>query len=99
MTRFFEQHQVLTVICLLGLLTVCILALNLAFQSTMDGIDWVEEIYLVEAGDSLWAIAGQYCPDSVDRREWIAEVQQLNDLDNSYIYPGQSLIVLATTEG
>lgn len=80
------------------IVTVCILVLNFTFQSTMDGVEWREEIYSVSSGDSLWTISAQYCPDSVDAREWVAEIKALNGLANSTIYPGQRLIVLAPAE-
>lgn len=76
-----------------------VLLLNWVFQPTMDRIEWREEIYRVQDGDTLWAIAGEYCPNNVDRREWIEEIRALNDLPNSMIYPGQRLTVLTPTKG
>lgn len=97
MTKFFESNlaavSVLLVIAIVG-----VLVLNFAFQSTMERVDWLEETYRVQSGDSLWAISGRYCPDNVDRREWIAEVQDLNGLTSSVIYPGQRLTVLVPAE-
>jgi hypothetical protein len=72
--------------------------LNVAFRSTLDGIEWREEYYRVKIGDSLWAISSEYCPDGVDRREWIDEIRALNDLTDSTIYPGQRLTVLVPAE-
>lgn len=80
------------------LVTVSILLLNVAFQSTLDGVEWVEETYTVSKGDSLWLIADTYCPETVDRREWIDEVQALNDMQGATIYPGQELTILAPVE-
>jgi hypothetical protein len=93
MTRFFESNTS-TAIILIIFLVISILALNYAFQSTLDRIEWQEKIYEVQEGDSLWSIASSCCPDGVDRREWIDEVQALNDLPDSIIHPGQDLIVL-----
>ncbi|MGV2927225.1 N-acetylmuramoyl-L-alanine amidase [Macrococcus capreoli] len=42
--------------------------------------------YTVKKGDSLWAIALKY-------KTTIATIQQLNNLKNNFIYPGQKLIV------
>ena len=94
MTRFFESNTS-TAIILIIFVVVSILALNYAFQSTLDRIDWQEETYRVQEGDSLWAISAAYCPAGVDRQEWIAEIRALNDLPDSIIHPGQALIVLA----
>ena len=70
-----------------------------SIQSTMDGFDWQEESYTVEEGDSLWTISYDYCPEGVDRREWVDEVQALNNMSSCTIYPGQHITVLAPAEG
>lgn len=93
MTKFFESNTV-TVILLIALIIASVLALNYAFQPTMDRLVWAETTYRVTAGDSLWMISADYCPDGVDRREWIEEVRALNDLSDSTIHPGQTLTVL-----
>lgn len=93
MTKFLESNTI-TVILLVALVVASVLVLNYALQPTMDGIEWREETYRVQAGDSLWAIAGDYCPEGVDRREWVDEIRALNGLPDSIIYPGQTLTVL-----
>ena len=94
------EHSTLTVVLMvLILVVVSVLLLNHVFQPTMDDIEWQEETYRVQAGDSLWAISADYCPDSVDRREWIEEVQTLNGMTDSKIHPGQKLTVLSVKEG
>lgn len=95
--KILANNTLSVLILAAAVILVAVLLLS-SFQSTMDGIEWEEEIYKVRAGDSLWAISGDYCPDSVDRREWIDEVQALNDLPDSNIHPGQKLIVLAPTK-
>lgn len=95
--KFFNTPWV-AVVLLVVLLVIGICALSFAFRSTMDRVDWQEDTYRVKSGDSLWAISGKYCPDSVDRREWIEEVQNLNGLTSSFIYPGQRLTVLVPVE-
>lgn len=95
MSKILEHNNLLMVLLALVLVVTSILALNHAFRSTMDGIEWNEEIHRVQAGDSLWAIAGIYCPDNVNRNEYIEEIRALNGLRDSTIYRGQSLIVLA----
>lgn len=97
MTKLLSNPTIM-VLTLVLLIVVSILVLSLACRSTLDRIEWHEEVYRVQSGDSLWAISGQYCPDSVDRREWIEEVQNLNGLTSSFIYPGQRLTVLVPEE-
>lgn len=93
------DSNILAVVLLLVMVVVSVLVLNHAFQSTMDGIEWTEETYIVRSGDSLWSISCEYCPDGVDCREWIEEIRALNGLDDSMIRPGQTLTVLAAKEG
>ena len=77
--------------------TLLIIAL-MALRPSMAGVKWEEEIYRVRSGDSLWSISGEYCPDSVDRQEWIHKVRKMNDIDGSIIYPGQVITILAPAE-
>lgn len=93
MTKFLESNTS-TVLLLIVLLIVSILVLNYALQPTMDETEWREEAYRVQAGDTLWTIAGGYCPQGVDRREWVEEIRALNGLRNNTIHPGQTITVL-----
>ena len=84
---------------IVGAIAVAILILALmAVRPSMATVKWEEETYRVRSGDSLWSISGEYCPDSVDRQEWINKVRKMNDLDGSIIYPGQVITVLAPEE-
>lgn len=90
-----SNNTLTAVLLLVVFLVLCILVLNLACGTTMDKAEWKEETYRVKEGDSLWAISGKYCHGNVDRRDWIAEIQELNGLEDSIIHPGQKLTVLA----
>ena len=82
-----------------GAIAVALLVIALmALRPSMAAVKWEEETYRVRSGDSLWSISGEYCPDSVDRQEWIHKVRKLNDIDGSIIYPGQVLTILAPAE-
>lgn len=93
--KILENNIFWAVVLGVVLIGISVLLLNQAVQSTMDRFEWGEESYIVEEGDSLWTISHDYCPEKVDRRDWIDEVQALNDLPSSKIYPGQVLTVLA----
>lgn len=92
------NNPVIAVLILLVFLTVGFLALALSGSSTMKRVEWETEIYHVKSGDSLWEISGEYCPSNVDRRDWIAEVKEINGLTSSNIRAGQRLKVLAPEE-
>lgn len=91
----FETKGNFTTIILGAVILITLaLAFIYALQPTTDLVEWREETYIVQSGDSLWSISYNYCPENVDRREWIAEVQQINGLPNSNIRAGQRLIVI-----
>ena len=52
----------------------------------------VEE-YEVQPFDTLWGIALSYCPESVDVRKWIDDVERLNGRTSSDIYSGETIKV------
>lgn len=95
MKGFFTQENLTAALVLVILLIGCIVLLVIAIQPTMNKVEWEEEIYIVKSGDTLWEIADLYCPDIVDKREWVEEVKELNGLYNSTVHPGQKLTVLA----
>ena len=46
----------------------------------------------VQAGDSLWQLAGEIAP-SADPREVISDIVDLNQLGSGVVHPGQSLAI------
>lgn len=50
------------------------------------------QTYIVEGGDTLWGIAKNYAPRSMDLRDYIYRLRQLNNLhESAIIHPGQAL--------
>ena len=90
----FTPENISAAFILVGLLIAGLAILIVAVQPTMKQVEWTEATYTVKSGDTLWEIADKYCPDIVDKREWIAEVRNLNSLHNSTIHPGQQIKVL-----
>ena len=95
MKGLFTTGNITAALAMVILLFVGIAILVIAVQPTMKQIEWDEETYIVKSGDTLWTIADKYCPEIVDKREWIHEIQELNDLHGSILHPGQRLKVLA----
>ena len=77
--------------------TVVLLISMTVILTTIQKYTFVETTYIVEQGDSLWSIASNYCPDSMDLRSYIHKIQEENNID-SLIYPGQKLTVFLVIE-
>lgn len=58
--------------------------------------EFTENSYYVAPGDTLWDIATIYCPDDMDKREYIAEIEKLNEMKSARIYAGQKILVLSS---
>lgn len=93
--KLFDSSTLLFLLLAAAIIATSVLALNYALRPTMDRVEWQEALYTVQSGDTLWAISRGYCPDNVDRREWIDAVLELNELQDAIIHPGQTLIVWA----
>jgi LysM repeat protein len=90
-------------IVLIGLPLVLLAALLLSLTGllnspakaadTASGLSVTETVSVtVQPGESLWAIAGTVDPTR-DPRDVIADIVQLNDLENGKVMPGQQLFV------
>ena len=76
------------------MIIICAVSYNVLDTHANDSFKYYTSV-TVEAGDSLWQIAGDYIDSHYDSREnYIAEVRSINHLaDNDSIYTGQILIV------
>lgn len=78
-------------VCML-LIVVLICALVVNAISEPD-YDFEETTYEVQSGDCLWNIASEYCPQSMNKWDYIKLVMERNHLTDSVIHPGQHLVV------
>lgn len=52
---------------------------------------WETIQYKVQPGDSLWKLSETFCPEDVDKRDWITNVQNLNGFSTSLLAVGQTI--------
>ena len=75
-------------------MTVIIMFLVLIFSFTSAKENVVYEDYTVTSGETLWSIALENKKDGQDVREYIYELQNLNDFDDCMIYPNQTIKII-----
>ena len=44
--------------------------------------------YTYDSGNTVWEMAEKYCPENMDIRELIAEIESLNGIKNSTVHAG-----------
>ncbi len=77
---------ILTVLLVLGIATM---VLGGQKKSTSVYYDSVR----IHAGDTLWGIAQEYKGEHMDTETMIAEIMELNGMQNTAIQAGQSILV------
>ena len=90
MTKHKRYSIILTVTCLVVfIMTGVIMAIgHLRAQQLPTDVMEITVAY----GDTLWTIAKDIAPYT-DPRKVVWEIQQLNQISSSQIYPGQTLLV------
>ena len=48
----------------------------------------------IESGDTLWSIAKEYCPNYVDKQEYVKILMNVNNLSTDVIQQGEHLVVV-----
>lgn len=43
--------------------------------------------YEYDTAETLWGLADKYCPENMDKRQYIAEVMELNCMPNEVVHP------------
>ena len=75
-------------------MTVIIMFLVLICSFTNAKENVVYEDYTVSAGETLWSIASENKKDGQDVREYIYELQEINNIGNCMIYSGQEIKII-----
>ncbi len=87
------------IIILIAIISVT--AISRGIMVSAQGEEEQEDLYKyyttihVQAGDTLWDIAGRYTDGSdVSQKDYIAEIRQVNGLKGDTVYAGQALTVI-----
>lgn len=56
--------------------------------------DFTPVVRTIQAGDTAWHIADEYCPDTLDKRVYIGWCEQLNGGSMGYIKAGEQVMFL-----
>ena len=60
-----------------------------------DKPEMIEAAYTVKKGDTLWSIAERFCPNTMDKREYVWKVQKMNEFpDDTYLMPNIEIKIL-----
>ena len=79
--KFIRSVSIL-IFLLVGLFNISVAKSN----KEMEIID-----YTIVPGQTLWSIAREYTPNSKDIRDTIHEIKDLNNMQDSNIYAGQTI--------
>lgn len=88
-----KKKFIRSVITMLFIAILGILIMNSAFASN-EAVIKEEVEYVVCKGDTLWKIAEIYKLENQYPREYIYEVEKLNNMTSATIYEGQTIKIL-----
>lgn len=86
--KFVKSILTIVFIFVLGFM-----AINSVLASN-EAVETKEIEYVVCKGDTLWKIAEKYKLENQDPREYIYEVEKLNNMTSATIYEGQIIKIL-----
>jgi len=90
-----HRHQLLTLRLLILLMAIGVVFLLLSGRVAASTPTPAAVRYRVQAGDTLWDIAGAQSDPGEDVRSVIGRIKELNDLTGSSIRQGQVLLLPA----
>ncbi len=81
---------------LIGMITALLLIMAICARESErpKREDFKPVVRTIQAGDTAWRIADEYCPDTLDKREYLGWCEQLNGGDIGYIKAGEQVIFL-----
>jgi len=75
------------------LAAVCVVFLMIGGSADADIPTPAPVEYVVESGDTLWAIASDIAGPDQDIRRLVADISRLSEVDGGSIFPGQIILI------
>lgn len=88
-----KKKFIKSLITMLFVIILGILIMNNVFASN-EAVVKEDVEYVVCKGDTLWKIAERYKLENQDPREYIYEIEKLNNMSNATIYEGQVIKII-----
>lgn len=89
-----RREETLVILIVLILAALVIMLICYRESETPKREDFVPVMRTICAGDTAWELADEYCPDTLDKREYLGWVAQENGRDVGSIKAGETLIFL-----
>lgn len=87
-----RRAAMVVLVLLAALLLIVVVCLRESEKPGRD--DFVPVVRVIKAGDTAWQIADEYCPETLDKREYLGWCEQLNGVDMGYIRAGEQVVFL-----
>jgi hypothetical protein len=82
------------------LMLIIAIIVTVAFVSChKEDVEWNTFEYTVSPGETMWEIAEEYCPEGMDKREYIYKVEKINNINAGDLSVGQTVTLLTTERG
>ena len=73
---------------------ISVLAFIMIYTSSVSGYQEPKyQSIFVNSGDTLWSIAEKYGSDSIDIRDYIYNIREINNLDSSNLYENTTILI------
>lgn len=92
--RIYIKNKIRFSIFLIIISLLTMIVFNLVFLHKVEGQENSNlKVITVDDGDTLWDIVSEYTGNEYDIRKEIYRLKKINQLETSYIYSGQELMI------